>query len=140
MVYWEVDALVAILGEATALLSANKYQKKAVLFGTVISKKLILRTWKADTAPTYDLWLRKLASILHLERLCNEDREHIFSKVIDWTAILFSVDMFGLLYRLVILPEMSSICSCSVLFACSGVGLFGFVCTLFFFFVNFEKQ
>ena len=48
---WEPEPLVAILGATTPLSSANKYEKKAIIFGTVIAKKLILQTWRSDTAP-----------------------------------------------------------------------------------------
>ena len=66
----------AILWATTPLSSANNYEKKAIIFGTVIVKKLILWTWGSDTAPMYDLWLREMANMLHLERLrlYNEDK------------------------------------------------------------------
>lgn len=53
------------------------------LFGTVVAKKLILRVWKLDLVPTFDLWLREMA--LHLERLTlyNKDRGDVF-----WDPVL----------------------------------------------------
>ncbi len=84
---WERDPLMAILGAATPLSSANKHEMMAVLFGTVIAKKLILQEWKTDTVATYDLWLREMANTLHLERLrfYNEDSGDMFDKV--WNPV-----------------------------------------------------
>ena len=88
---WEPDPFVAILGATAPLSSANKYEKKAILFGTVIAKKIILRGWKSDIAPTYDQWLREMANMLHLERLRlhNEDRGDIFDRMWDPVLQLF---------------------------------------------------
>lgn len=59
------DPLIAILGATRALSYTNKYEKKkAVLFGMVIAKKLILSMWKMDAVPTYDLWLGEMANKL----------------------------------------------------------------------------
>lgn len=86
--HWEPDPLIAILGATSSIVSANKYEKKTVLFRTVIAKKLILRVWKLDTVPTYDLWLGEMANTLHLERLrlYNEDRGDVFDKI--WDPVL----------------------------------------------------
>ncbi len=54
----------------------------------VIAKKLILRVWKMDSVPTYNLWLGELSNTLHLEKLrfCNEDRGDKFDKI--WDPVL----------------------------------------------------
>lgn len=85
---WEPDPLVAILGATTLLSFANKYEKKAILFGTVIAKKLILRAWRSDIAPMYDLWLREMANMLYLERLrlYHEDKGDTFDRM--WDPVL----------------------------------------------------
>lgn len=84
----EPNPLVAVLGATSVLTSANKREKEAIQFGMVIAKKLILRVWKMDFVPTYDLWLGELANTLHLERLrfYNEDRGGVFDKT--WDPVL----------------------------------------------------
>lgn len=52
---WKPDPLVAILGAVSSLSFADKFEKKAVLFCMVVAKKLILRVWKMDSVPTFDL-------------------------------------------------------------------------------------
>ena len=82
------NPLVAILGATSVLSSVNKFERRAVQFGMVIAKKLILRVWKTDSVPTYNLWLGELSNTLHLERLrCyNEDRGDTFDKT--WDPVL----------------------------------------------------
>lgn len=93
MVYgkWEPDPLVTILGEPTPLSSTNKYETQAILFGTVIAKELVLQAWRLDITPTYDLQLREITNMLHLERLSlyNEDGGDIFKKTWDPVPQLF---------------------------------------------------
>ncbi|MEQ2202305.1 hypothetical protein XENOCAPTIV_014348 [Xenoophorus captivus] len=59
---WDPDPLIAIFGAPKVLPSANKYEKVALLFGMVIAKRLILKVWKKDFVPTFDLWLGELAN------------------------------------------------------------------------------
>lgn len=89
--HWEPDPLIAILGATSSLSSANKYEKKAVLFGMVVAKKLILRVWKLEAVPMYDLWLSDIENPLYLERLrlYNEDRGDVFDKIWDPVLNLF---------------------------------------------------
>ncbi len=77
------NPLVAILGATCALSSVNKFEGRAIQFGVVFAKKLILRVWKMDSVPTYNLWLGELSNTLHLEKLrfCNEDRGDKFDKI-----------------------------------------------------------
>lgn len=80
--------LVAVLGATSVLPSTNKHEKKAIQFGMGIAKKLILRLWKMDCVPTYDLWLGEMSNTLHLERLrlYNEDGGGLFDKT--WDPVL----------------------------------------------------
>lgn len=73
-----MESVIAILGATSSLSSANKYEKKAVLFGTVVAKKLILRVWKLENP----LYLERL-------RLYNEDRGDVFDKIWDPVLNLF---------------------------------------------------
>uniref|UniRef100_A0A0S7EX59 LIN1 n=1 Tax=Poeciliopsis prolifica TaxID=188132 RepID=A0A0S7EX59_9TELE len=88
---WDPEPLIAIIGVSSALRPATKQEKTAVLFGTVIAKRLILRFWKKDSVPTFDLWLGELANTLHLERLryYNEDKVSVFEKI--WNPVLKSL-------------------------------------------------
>ena len=49
------------LGVTSSSSLPNKFVKMVVLFVIVIAKKLILRVWKMDSVPTYDLLLREMA-------------------------------------------------------------------------------
>ena len=86
---WEI--LGAWSFGTTPLSSTNKYEKWAILFRTVFAKKLIFRAWRSDIAPKYDLWLREMANMLHLERLrlYNEDKGDTFDKMWDPVLQLF---------------------------------------------------
>lgn len=66
---WKPDPLVAILGAASLLTSASKYEKRAILFGMVVAKKLILQVWKKDHVPSYDLWMGEMANSGETETL-----------------------------------------------------------------------
>lgn len=63
-------------------------KKRAVVFGRVIAKKLILREWKLEAVVMFDLWWSETANTLHLKRLrlCNEDRADVFDKI--WEPLL----------------------------------------------------
>ncbi len=54
----------------------------------VVARKLILKVWKKDHVPTYDLWMGEMANTLHPERLrlYNEDRGDVFDKT--WEPLL----------------------------------------------------
>ena len=54
----------------------------------MLAKKLILRVWKLDSVPTYDLWLGEMSNTLHLERLryYKDDRGDVFDKI--WDPVL----------------------------------------------------
>lgn len=66
---WEPDPLVAILG-ATGDMTLNSGRDKwPVFLGSVLAKKLILQMWKSEAAPTFEMWLRELGEILHVEKL-----------------------------------------------------------------------
>lgn len=85
---WEPDPLVAIL------CSTNNHElnvgrdKWAVYLGMVLAKKMILQMWKAVSVPTFEMWLRGLGEILHLERLRYKmaGRSKVFDKV--WNPVL----------------------------------------------------
>ena len=44
----------------------------ASVSGYCIEKKGILRLWKSDAVPSFEMWLRELGEILHLEKVCDK--------------------------------------------------------------------
>lgn len=55
------------MGPSSALQSATKREKMAVLFGMASDKRSILRFWKKDSRLTFDLWLEGLADIIYID-------------------------------------------------------------------------
>ena len=50
-------------------LSLPPHIQTALLLGTVVAKKIILKIWKALTSPCFQNWLHDLVSIIHMEKL-----------------------------------------------------------------------
>ncbi|KAF3856729.1 hypothetical protein F7725_017452, partial [Dissostichus mawsoni] len=54
------DPLVAILGSTGDTNLNYGSDKWPVFLGAVLAKKLILRFWKSDAVPTFEMWLREV--------------------------------------------------------------------------------
>ena len=80
--------LVEILGSAGTPSCYSKNIVQAITLGTMLAKRLILRHWKEETAPTCEMWLRDLSDTLHLERLryMSADRLEKFNR--GWRPVL----------------------------------------------------
>lgn len=84
--------LLAIIGIFSNLDILNKYERRAILFGMTIAKRVILRMWKSEFAPKFEMWGTDLVNMLVLERLRyinnnnNNDKSEVFDKT--WGQIL----------------------------------------------------
>ncbi len=60
----------------------NIHERQAILFGMIIAKRVLLRMWKTDFAPKFEMWGRDLVSMLVVERLryINNDKSEVFDK------------------------------------------------------------
>ena len=85
---WDPDPLVAILGTTDNETLSHGRDKWAVYMGMVLARKLILRLWKSDAVPSFEMWLRELGETLHLEKVKfrNAGRMDTFHKA--WGAVL----------------------------------------------------
>ena len=63
------DPAIAVFGWSDSLRGFSHQIKKAVQYGMVIAKKIILCLWKKASKPLFKSWLSELSSTLHLERL-----------------------------------------------------------------------
>ncbi|KAF3850911.1 hypothetical protein F7725_012683 [Dissostichus mawsoni] len=82
------DPLVAILGSTGDTNLNYGSDKWPVFLGAVLAKKLILRFWKSDAVPTFEMWLREVGEILYLEKLRfkNAGRGRVFDKA--WAPVM----------------------------------------------------
>ncbi|KAI9538440.1 hypothetical protein NQZ68_014184 [Dissostichus eleginoides] len=58
------DPLLGSTGDTNLNYGSDKW---LVFLGAVLAKKLILRFWKSDAVPTFEMWLREVGEILYLE-------------------------------------------------------------------------
>ena len=79
---------MAILGTTDNETLSHGRDKWAVYMGMVLARKLILRLWKSDAVPSFEMWLRELGETLHLEKVKfrNAGRMDTFHKA--WGAVL----------------------------------------------------
>lgn len=63
------DPNIALFGYSRSLLTQSFSVQNTFMYGVIIAKRLILRLWKSETAPTFKDWLSELTGVLHLERL-----------------------------------------------------------------------
>lgn len=72
--------LLALFGKAELLTpSIRKFEGQAILLCTLLAKRLILQNWKSDSVPQFQLWLRDMGNVLHMERIRYNLREMILS-------------------------------------------------------------
>ena len=84
----EPSPLVAILGVTSVLNGINKFESQAISLGMVVAKKMILLNWKLEYIPTYEIWIRELMNVLHLEKLrfSSNNRTHLFTQI--WNPVI----------------------------------------------------
>lgn len=87
---WSPSPLVAVLCGMGALPLSNTYEAQAVSVGMVVARKIILRMWTSDSAPTYEMWLREMGNVLHLEKIRYNDRLRLFNKI--WDPLLMFIN------------------------------------------------
>lgn len=82
------DPSIALFGYSLLLLDQSLSVENTLMYGMVIAKRLILRLWKSEAAPTFKDWLSELTGVLHLERLRYDlsNRLKIFYRI--WQPIL----------------------------------------------------
>lgn len=81
----KLDPLINVLG--ATFNKADKFQSQAVSFIMVLAKKAILQMWKKESVSTFEMWVKELSSVLHLEELRYNlyKKPKIFAKI--WNPI-----------------------------------------------------
>ncbi len=76
----------------------NIHERQAILFGMIIAKRVILRMWKTDLAPKFEIWSRDLVNMLVLERLryISNDKSGVFDKI--WSQILEHLNVIDVMH------------------------------------------
>ena len=59
------DPLIALFGT----VDGNSHEGKAVSLCTLLAKRLILQFWKLETVPAFEMWLRDLGNVIHMEKI-----------------------------------------------------------------------
>lgn len=81
-----LDREFAILGASLMSSDFPLYIQNALLMGTIVAKRLILKDWKANSTPSVQTWLNELISVIHLEKLRLENWE------MSWRPVLTYLD------------------------------------------------
>ncbi len=76
------DPEIAVFGWSNSLQGLGHQIKKAVQYGMVVAKKIILCQWKNVSKPLFKYWLSELSATLHLERL----RYNLFGNIAGFEA------------------------------------------------------
>lgn len=63
------DSLLIILGCSNFCLTLPSSLQKALMFGMVIAKRVILREWKSASPPCFKKWLNDMVSCIYLEEI-----------------------------------------------------------------------
>ncbi len=86
------DTTIAIFG-VISVPSVSSYERQGISVFMILAKRLILQRWKLDMVPTFDMLLRELAGIIHIEKLrfIGNDKLDIFWRI--WKPVLDHLGM-----------------------------------------------
>ncbi|CAI5656405.1 unnamed protein product [Oreochromis niloticus] len=65
----EPDGVLAVLGCSLTSLALRRPLQKALMFGMIVAKRLILRAWKSPSPPLFRVWLREMIACLYIEEV-----------------------------------------------------------------------
>lgn len=78
------DPAIAVFGWSDSLRGFSQQFKKAVQYGKVLAKKVILYLWKSSSKPLFKSWLSEFSTTLHLERLRHNLSDNIAGFEATW--------------------------------------------------------
>ncbi len=82
------DPFTVLFGVANPDSVKSGCEAKAISLSTLLARKLILQSWKCERSPTFEMWLRELGNVLHLEKIryIMSAKEEVFFKI--WQPFL----------------------------------------------------